>query len=219
MEKTNPDKDNREFVLTLKKLSSSNGPLFDFVKLNNISKEVVAKYSAEEVFEKVLNWAKKYDSEFAFKIEKISDYTKKILRIERTNDKNSRKDIAKWSDVKKEIEYFFDDTFSINKDGIKELVPEIDLNDIQNIVKSFIESYNENDSREEWFEKIKQIGKNNGFAEDMKKYKESPENYKGNIADVAKIFRVLLTGKTQTPDLYSIMQVMEKDRVFDRLKI
>ena len=217
--KQNPDKDNREFVLTLKKLSSSNGPLFDFVKLNNISKEVVAKYSAEEVFEKVLNWAKKYDSEFALKIEKNSDYTKKILGIERTNDKNSRKDIAKWSDVKKEIEYFFDDTFSINKDGIKELVPEIDLNDIQNIVKSFIESYNENDSREEWFEKIKQIGKNNGFAEDMKKYKESPENYKGNIADVAKIFRVLLTGKTQTPDLYSIMQVMEKDRVFDRLKI
>ena len=217
--KQNPDKDNREFVLTLKKLASSNGPLFDFVKLNNISKEVVAKYSAEEVFEKVLNWAKKYDSEFALKIEKNSDYTKKILRIERTNDKNSRKDIAKWSDVKKEIEYFFDDTFSINKDGIKELVPEIDLNDIQNIVKWFIESYNENDSREEWFEKIKQIGKNNGFAENTKEYKENPEKYKGNVADVAKIFRVLLTGKTQTPDLYSIMQVMEKDRVFDRLKI
>ncbi|MDD3940304.1 MAG: glutamate--tRNA ligase family protein, partial [Candidatus Pacebacteria bacterium] len=216
--KQNPDKDNKEFVLTFKKLASSNGPLFDFVKLNNISKEVVAKYSAEEVFEKVLGWAKKYDPDFALKIEKNSDFTKKILGIERTNDTKARKDIAKWADVKKEIEYFFDDTFSINKDEVKELLLGLDLSDVEEIVKSFIESYDENDSREEWFEKIKKIGGNNGFAENTKEYKENPEKYKGNVADVAKIFRVLLTGKTQTPDLYSIMQVMEKERVFKRLK-
>ncbi|MDD3919544.1 MAG: glutamate--tRNA ligase [Candidatus Pacebacteria bacterium] len=215
--KQNPDKDNKEFVLTLKKLASSNGPLFDFVKLDNISKEIISKYTAEEVYNETLNWAKKYDLPFAEKIEKHSDYVKKILGIERGNNTKARKDISKWSNVKAEIEYFFDEDFSINKEEIKELLWGID--NIDPIIKSFLNSYNEKDNREEWFEKIKEIGKENGFAEDMKKYKESPENYKGNVADVAKIFRVLLTGKTQTPDLYSIIQVMGKERVFNRLKI
>lgn len=213
--KQNPDKDNKEFVLTFKKLASSNGPLFDFVKLDNISKEIISKYTAEEVYNKTLAWAKKYDLPFAEKIEKHSDYVKKIFNIERGT--KARKDIGKWSDAKNEINYFFDEDFSITEKEIKELLLGID--DIQPIINSFINSYDEKDNREEWFEKIKEIGKENGFAEDMKKYKENPENYKGNVADVAKIFRVLLTGKTQTPDLYSIIQVMGKERVFNRLKI
>jgi glutamyl-tRNA synthetase len=217
--KANPNKSNQTFALTLEKLSSSSGPLFDFNKLNDISKEVVAKYSAEEVYGNVLNWAKKYDTELAKIMEENSEYTKRILDIERSDAIKVRKDIGKWSDVKKEIWYFFDQTFHLTKEDTYHNLSGIDLRDVESIIKSFIESYNENDSKDEWFEKIKNISLEHSYAESAKAFKKSPEKYKGNVADVAKIFRVLLTGRTQTPDLYSIMQVMGKDRVLKRLSV
>ncbi|MDD2766272.1 MAG: glutamate--tRNA ligase [Candidatus Moranbacteria bacterium] len=217
--KANPDKNNREFLLTQKKLSGSSGPLFDFDKLNDTSKGIIARYSAEEVYEKALSWTNKYDPELAKTMKKDADYTKKILNIERNSGTGGRKDIAKWFDVRTEIEYFFDQNFNITKDTAVHLLSNIDSATIKTVVDSFIKSYNEKDSKEEWFEKIKKISKTHDYAENMKIFKENPERYKGNITDIARIFRVLLTGKIQTPDLYSIMQTMGKDRVLSRLSL
>ncbi len=217
--KSNPDKDNKEFVLTLEKLSSSSGPLFDFNKLDAISREIIASYSAEDVYKKVLIWAKKYDLKFFKMIEENADYTKKILNIERNGEAKVRKDISKWFDVKKEIEYFFDEKFSITKDKAVYILSGFDMNDIKAIISSYIESIDEKDSKEKWFGKMKENSRLHGYADNMKEYKKSPEKYKGSVVDVAKIFRVLLTGKEQTPDLYSIIRVMGKERVIRRLSI
>jgi len=217
--KANPNKSNQDFTLTLEKLSSSSGPLFDINKLKDISKEVIAKYSAEEVYRNALNWAKKYDVELAKIMEENSEYTKKILDIERSDTIKVRKDISKWSDIRREIEPFFDKNFLITKEDVANLLTNINQSDIKTIVDSFLASYNENDSSERWFEKIKEIARINGYAESAKAFKKHPEKYKGSVTDVAKIFRVLLLGKTQTPDMYSIMQVMGKNRVFKRLSL
>lgn len=217
--KANPGSNNNEFRLSFNKLASSSGALFDFNKLNSTSREVIASYSADEIFDKVLNWSQKYDLELAEMMNGDSEYVKKILNIERGDTIKVRKDISKWSDVKSEIEYFFDRNFSSTKKDVALQLPEIQTDDIKEIVRSFMENYNEKDSREEWFEKVKEISKKNGFADNMKEFKENQEKYKGNVSDVAKIFRVLLTGRAQTPDLHSIMRVMGKDRVFKRLSI
>jgi len=217
--KGNPDKNNREFRLTLERLASSNGPLFDFNKLNDVSKEIIARYSAKEACEKIMAWAKQYDQSFYELIKENIAYAEKILDIERNNASKSRKDIGKWSDAKYEMGYFFDDCFSISKRDALHLLEEINPESINAVISSFTGSYDEKDTQDLWFAKIKEIARANGYAQSTKEFKQNPGAYKGNVADIAKIFRVLLTGRAQTPDLYSIMQVMGKDRVFRRLSL
>lgn len=217
--KANPSKHNNEFILTLEKLSKSNGPLFDFKKLNDVSKEIIARYSTEEMYNEILLWTGKYELDFHVLLKENKNYVTNFLNIERDDPIKARKDICKWSDVKKEVSYFFDQNFSLSKNDALNLISGFDLSEIETIINSFIKSYNENDKKEEWFEKIKEISRNNGYADSAKEFKKNPEKYKGNVADIAKIFRVLLTGRIQTPDLYSIIQVMGKERVFKRLSI
>jgi len=215
--KENPDKDNHEFTLTLERLANSNGPLFDFVKLNDISKEIISRKSAAEIYDRGLAWAKQYSPKLAEEMEKDADYTKRALNIEREGVARPRKDIATWSDLHAETGYFFDPIFDEQRTERENDISS--LQDREAAVGAFLETYNENDTRDEWFAKIKDIARNLGYAEGAKQYKLAPEQYKGQVGDIAKIFRVLLTGKTNTPDLYSIMQVMGKERVQKRLKM
>jgi len=216
--KANPEKDNREFQLTLDRLSRSNGPLFDFVKLNDVSKEIISRMSAGEIYEKGLAWAKKYDEKLAKEMEKDPAYAKAALNIEREGEVRPRKDISKWSDLPSELGYFFDPIFEENKEQRRETLAFVSEEDRDAAVKEFMETYDENDTKDEWFEKIKTIAKKLGYAEGAKAFKLEPEKYKGQVGDIAKIFRVLLTGKTNTPDLHSILRVMGKERVMNRLK-
>jgi glutamyl-tRNA synthetase len=217
--KANPGIKNNEFKLTLNKLSSSSGALFDCTKLNSTSREMIATYSASEIFERVLDWSEKYDLKLFEIMRSNSEYVKSILDIERGGQIKVRKDISKWSEIRVEIEYFFDDFFNITKSDALSLISAPNANIVENIVKEFIESYDEKDSREEWFEKIKKISRDNNYSDNAKEFKNNPEKFNGNVADVAKIFRVLLTGRVQTPDLHSIMRVMGKERVIRRLSV
>ena len=214
----NPDKSYKEFPFSAKKLGAS-GALFDFVKLDNIAKETIGRMSATEIFENALAWCKKYDTEFADMMQNNADYMKQILDIERANVKKVRKDIATWKDVRKETSYFFDALFAPEKGELSSLLKPLSINDIYAILNSFVKQYNPSDTKEEWFDKIKKIAAENGFCADMKLYKQDPSAYKGSVADVAKVLRVFVTGREQTPDLYSIMQVMGKDRVINRLSV
>ncbi len=217
--KQNPEKDYREFQMSFEKLSNSSGALFDFNKLNDISKEVVSRMSAEEVYENVSTWAEHHNTEFANLLKQHSDYAKEIFTIERGVGDKSRKDIKMWSEVQSDIEYFFDDSFSLTKSETLEQLPNASADELSDIVKSFMESYNFDDSKEEWFAKVKVIAEAHGYSINSKEYKKNPESFKGNVADVAKIFRILLCNRTQTPDLHSIMKVMGQDRVFKRLSL
>ncbi len=210
--KENPLTPNKEFKLDLGKLNVS-GALFDFQKLDNIAKNVVGTYGAEKLFDEGLNWAKKYDEELANLMSENSEYVKDIFRIERENTDKVRKDIAKWSDIKNEILYFFDNQFNPNY----EILSSYEKQDIKNIVNDFIVGFDMDDDKQTWFEKIKVLTDKNGFCSNMKEFKKNKEAYKGSVADVTKIIRILLTGREQSPDIHSIMQVMGKERTVSRL--
>ena len=204
-----------EFDFQLNKMSVS-GALFDMVKLNDVSKIVISRYSAEEVYNESLKWAKKYDDEL---VQMLSDkeYSLKVLGIERGNVK-PRKDIAKWSDVKENIIYMFDDKFL----NTKQEYPYQTINEkdeINKILDLYIEKYyNENDDKQTWFDKIKDLSGEMGYAKEVKEFKANPNSYKAHVGDVSTVLRVALTGRTNTPDMYEIMQVLGKDSMIKRFE-
>lgn len=210
----NKDKSIDEFELQLNKMSVS-GALFDMVKLLDVSKIVISKMSAEEVYEKSLNWATKYDENLA-KLLENKEYALKVFGIERGNQK-PRKDIAKWSDVMENIEYMYDESFNsqLHKDEYQVIN---DKEDIKKILKLYIEKYYDaNDDKQTWFNKIKELAGEMGYAKEVKEFKANPGVYKAHVGDVSTVIRIALTKRTNTPDMYEIMKVLGKDRVISRL--
>ncbi len=209
----NPDKGLEDFPIDISKLKIS-GSLLDYDKLNFFSREYIAKLTADGVYNYALGWAKTYDEKLFNLLFKNKEYAHLIFNIEREGEGKKRKDISKWSDVYNEVCYFFDEEF--NGIDINLILP-VSFEDAKLIVQEFLNICDFKDDLDEWFSKIKSIAKQFGYAENLKEYKLNPENFKGNVADVAKIFRVALTGRIQSPDLYQIMQVMGQERVTARL--
>ena len=215
--RNNPDKDAFDFPVNFNKVSNAAGALFDFVKLNSIAKEVIAKMTAEQVFEAVLKWATTYNPDFAKRLANNRDYIIQILNIERNIGKKSRKDLTKWEDVESDLTYFFDDLFTATAAEKLALLAPLDEADIRTVTAEFAAVYQPTDDKEVWFGHIKSIAEKHGFATDMKAYKENPSAFKGNVSDIAKILRVLVTGRDKTPDLYEIMRILDTERVKNRL--
>ena len=213
--RANPDKSIDEFELQLNKMSVS-GALFDMIKLLDVSKIVISKMTAEEVYENALVWAKKYDSELE-EILQDKEYALKVFGIERGN-KKPRKDISKWSDVKENISYMYDELFK--KDTAEYPYQVInDKESIEKILKLYIEKYyDENDDKQAWFDKIKELAGEMGYAKEVKEFKANPDAYKAHVGDVSTVLRIALTKRTNTPDMYEIMQVLGKEKVEKRLK-
>lgn len=211
--RANPNASYKDFKLELNKLSPS-GALFDFVKLNNISKEIIAKMTTDEIFKNTYDWARSNDEKLLKIMDENPDYVRAILSIERTGAKNSRKDIAKYSDVLGEITYFFDNDFSLSDDAKSELKS---VKNYAELVNAYIPMFNENDTKEEWFAKMQQLADQFNFAKNGKEYKANPSAFNGDISSVVKVFRILITGKTMSPDLSEIQHVMGRDRVLSRL--
>ena len=213
--RANKDKSVDEFELKLNKMSVS-GALFDMVKLLDVGKTVISKFTAEEVYEKAMTWAKKYDNELEEML-KDKNYALKIFGIERGNQK-PRKDIAKWSDVKESIIYMYDNKFlDENIEYPYQTINEKD--DINEILKLYTEKYyDENDDKQTWFNKIKELSGEMGFAKEVKEYKQNPDMYKAHVGDVSTVLRVALTGRTNTPDMYEIMNVLGKESIQKRFE-
>ena len=213
--RANPDKSMDEFQLQLNKMSVS-GALFDMVKLLDVSKTVISKMSAEEVYENALNWASKYDQELA-EILKDKEYALKVFGIERGN-KKPRKDISKWSDVKENVEYMYNELFDKNQEDYPFQVIN-DKESIEKILKLYVEKYyDENDDKQTWFDKIKELSGEMGYAKEVKEFKANPGMYTAHVGDVSTVLRVALTKRTNTPDLYEIMKVLGKDEIERRFK-
>ena len=209
----NPEKPLSEFPYDIKKMGVS-GALFDMVKMNDVSKNVISRFSAEKVYDETYKWAKTYDEELA---EMLADkeYSLKVLGIERGNQK-PRKDIAKWSDVKYIISYMYPNKFDENTEFEYQKVT--DKDEIEKIVKTYFEKYyDENDDKQTWFNKMKDLAEELGYSREVKEYKANPDNYKGHVGDISTVIRVKLTGRCNTPDLYEIMQVLGKDEVLRRI--
>ena len=215
--KGNKDKSIDEFELSLKKMSVS-GALFDMVKLLDISKIVISKYTAEDVYKEVVEWAKEYDKELFNVLTTNKEYSLKVLGIERGNIK-PRKDIAKWEDIKEGIRYMYNDLFY--SDNIEYIFPKFNnKSEVEEVLNSYInEYYNPEDDKNTWFNKMKDLAEKMGYAREVKLYKQEPEKYPGHVGDISMYIRVALTGRQNTPDIYEIMEILGVDEIrrrFDR---
>lgn len=215
--KANPDTPAFDFPLNLNKMSNVAGALFDFVKLNSIAREVVAKMTAERVYDETLAWAKHYNPAFATRMESNRDMMIQILDIERNIGAKSRKDLAKWEDVPREVSYFFDDLFTITHNEKMTMLAPLAEADIADIARAFAAAYDPADDKDAWFDKVRRVAADHGFAADMKAYKADPSAFKGSVADVAKVLRVLTTGSDKSPDLHVVMRVLGREAVVRRL--
>ena len=212
----NPDKTFRDFTFSPKKMSSS-GALFDLEKLNNISRDVISKMTKEELLERSLNWANKFDEELKELIEKDKEYYMNIINIERCQ-KKPRKDYETYSDIKNYIWYMYDELF-IKEDKTYEFNG-IDIEEVRNVLKTYFDKYYDvSFDKDTWFNKMKEAAEEMGYCANMKEYKLNPDNYKGSIADFSMIIRVALTTKTTTPDLYEIMKLLGTDRIKERIAL
>ncbi|MBQ8212904.1 MAG: glutamate--tRNA ligase [Clostridia bacterium] len=206
----NADKPYTDFPFNIKKMSSS-GCLFDFDKLNDVSKNVISRMSAAEVTEKVTAWALQYDPEFGAQLAKDKAFTESIFAIGR-GGKKPRKDLATWADAKPYMGFFFD---SKQIDAYPE---QFKHSDIKAALQGFLATYDEADDMNTWFEKVKAVAREIGYCDDMKAYKQSPESYAGSIADVSMFLRVAVTGKLNAPDLYTVMQILGKSNTVCRIE-
>ena len=206
----NADKPYTDFPFNIKKMSTS-GCLFDFNKLNDVSKNVISRMSAKEVTEQVTAWALEYDPAFGEKLARDPAFTESIFAIGR-GGKKPRKDLATWADAKPYMGFFFD---FVQEDQYDE---KFDKADIKSALQKFLATFDMADDMNTWFEKVKAVAREIGYADDMKAYKAEPEAYRGSIADVSMFLRVAVTGKMNAPDLYTVMQILGKDETVARIQ-
>ena len=205
----NPTKKYTEFPFSIQKIGSNN-PMFDFAKLSDISKNYISHLTAEEVYSMLVEWANKFDIEFCKTLTENPDYSKQVLNIDRENAK-PRKDIAKWSEVKNYFDYMFYGIKNYELDGI-------DKEKFKEVIKAYKDVYNENDDKETWFKRIKELAPSLNYAVDNKLYKACPEQFNGNIADFCTYIRLALTGKKNSPDIYEIAKILGAKEVKRRFE-
>ena len=211
----NKDKSIDEFKFDFKKMSVS-GSLFDLEKLFNISKNYISRLKATEVFEGLDTWACKYDVEFHKLINDNKELTTNILNIER-EQKKPRKDFSSYDQVKESIWYMYEELFT-TKEKEYEFNTITNIEEIKNIYNTYINNYySKKHDKNEWFEALKKCSEELGYTSDMKAYKENPGNFKGSVADISMVIRVVVTTKSTTPDLYEIMNLLSDTQLKDRI--
>jgi len=209
--RANPDAEIDEFKFSPKKLNPA-GSLFDYAKLTDVSKNVISKMPADEVYTLLLEWAQEFDTDFAQKLAADKDYAVSILAIGR-GGKKPRKDLAVWKDAKPYMGLFYDEY--LQKPVFDE---KFDIAVIRNVLEKFCAVYDEADDASQWFDKVKAITEEIGFTTDMKAYKADPDAFPGTVADVSTFIRQAVTGQTNSPDLYTVMQILGKERSLARIR-
>lgn len=209
----NPDASYLDFNFDPTKVSTS-GALYDLDKLDNISKNIISRMTKDEVYNELVKYTKKFDNDFYQIITANEKRTKDILNIEREQEK-PRKDYECWSSVKPSIFYMFNELYNPSEFEWKNIT---DINEIKKICLTYINDYyDENDDKDTWFNKVKELTDSMGYCSNMKEYKKNPEQYKGNVADVSTAIRVAITSKAQTPDLYEILKILGKEEAIKRI--
>lgn len=210
----NPDKGINDYTFTFDKMPVG-GSLFDLDKLMNISKVYFSKLNAEDLYYRVVDYMKVYDNQFYELIKDRKDYLVGLLNIER-GVLRPRMDIGSYSDVRKEFWYMFDELFYDKKDLYDGISYDYDISFISNYINDV---YDENDSEEEWFNKVKVYAESCGFALNRKDYKENPSKYLGNLADFCSVLRVMLTTSNTSPNMYDLLKHMGKNRLIKRVNL
>ena len=209
--RANPTAPVDDFKFSPKKLNPA-GSLFDYAKLTDVSKNEIAKMDAEKVYTLLTEWAKEFDTDFAAKLESDPAYAKAILAIGR-GGKKPRKDLATWQEAKPYMGFFYDEYLEAPVFDEK-----FEKATVKTALAKFLEKFDISDDSGVWFEKVKEITTEMGFTTDMKAYKADPTAFPGTVADVSTFIRQATTGKTNSPDLYTVMQILGYDRTVARIK-
>lgn len=210
--KTNKEQSYLSFKFNPKKMSVS-GALFDNDKLNDVSKIIISKMKSDEVYEKLTAWANEFDPEFFTVLTLDPEYSKRMLAVDRDDAKNARKDIAKWVDAKDYFAYYFDSLFVPDYS----LPERVSAEDVKAFLQKYKSVYSTEDDRQTWFDKIKSIAPEIGFAAETKEYKAEPERFKGSAGDLSGVLRLAITGRANTPDLCGIMSVLGSKKCIERI--
>lgn len=209
--RANKNEDISKFPFNLKKMSVS-GALFDMVKFNDVSKNVISVMTADRVYDLVAEWARVYNEKLYTLFDADREKATAILNIDRDNPK-PRKDIACWEEVENYVSFFYNELYTPDY-----TLPEhIDREDAVEILSKYKELYAPEDSKEEWFNKIKELCTQCGYTPNVKEYKQNPDAFKGHVGDVSTVIRIAITSRTNTPDLYYIMQILGRDEVMRRI--
>ncbi len=210
--RANPDQPLDAFPFSTKKMSGS-GALFDIDKLKDVSKNVISRMSADTVYTQAAAWAAVNDPPFHALLTRDPDYTRSILAIGR-GGKKPRKDIALWTDIKPYLDFMFDELF-LPDNTLPANVPAADA---KSILSEFETQFDENDTPDAFFAKMKALAEQHGYAPETKLYKQSPEQYRGHVGDVSMVVRIAVTGRQNAPDLQSVMHILGAERVRARLR-
>ena len=205
----NPEADIDEFKFTTEKMSNS-GALFDLDKLNDVSKEALLHISAYEIAEFLKDWSLEFAPEYSYVFDDM-DLLVRILDLGR-DEKKPRKDLVYARQIMEFISYFYDQSFKI----VDEVPAEAEVDKVK-ILEEYLSSYNHADTQEEWFNKIREIATNLGYAAKPKDYKKNPDDYKGHVGHVSTVIRLALVGRAQSPDVWAIQQIMGEDMVRARI--
>ena len=209
--RANPNAPATEFKFSPKKLNPA-GNLFDYAKLTDVSKNEIARMDAQQVYDQLTAWAEEFDSEFAQALKADPAYTTAILAIGR-GGKKPRKDLAVWKDAKDYMGFFYDKYLQspvFDEKFSKETVALV--------LNKFLQKFDIADDSAAWFDKVKEITTEIGFTTDMKAYKADPDTFPGTVADVSTFIRQAVTGKVNSPDLYTVMQILGYDRTVARIQ-
>ena len=208
----NPTTDCDEFPFTTEKMSSS-GALFDINKLNDVSKDCLVRIPAEELYDFLLGWAAAFDQDAWHVLKEDRQMVEAILDLGR-NDAKPRKDFVCAKQIFEFIQYFFDDYFTITEP----LPPEVCKEDAADILSRYQTSYHHGDDQSAWFEKIRTITADLGYAVKPKDFKNNPDQYKGHVGHVSTVIRLALVGRSQSPDLWEIQQILGEKRTMERIE-
>ena len=209
--KANPDAPSDDFKFSCKKLNPA-GALFDYAKLCDVSKNEIARMDAQTVYDLAVGYAREFEPDFAEALKSDPAYAQRILAIGR-GGKKPRKDLTTWKDVRPYMGFFYDRFF------VSEGFPEHFAGSvIREALERFLSVFNFSDDAAGWFEKVKQITAQIGFAADMKEYKANPDAFPGSVADVSTFLRIAVTGRSNSPDLYTVMQILGYERTVSRIR-
>lgn len=214
----NPHEPYTNFPFDITKMPTNSGALFNIQKLDDVSRQFLARITPEQLYEYALTWANDYDKQLAEALKADADYAIRVFSIEREG--NNRKDIAKLSDIREAYGFFFDTFY---QEAIKDIeqteIAKISSSDRAAIANAFLASYDASDPQDVWFEKLKALGEELGFTPDTREYRKNPDQFKGSVADVAMTLRIALAGRNRSPNLHEVLLVMGPERMRQRLAV
>ncbi len=208
----NPDAPIDDFKFTLEKMSSS-GALFDIMKFEDVSREVLLRTKAADIYDEFAEWLKEYDPEFYTLFTRDREYSEKIIDVGR-NGARPRKDLTSWKQAREFLSFYFPETFKL-EDEYPERVSDEDRKEI---FRRYLETFDINDDNQQWFQKIRDITADMGYAVKPKDFKKNPDMYKGSVSDVSSVIRVALTGRTNSPDLWEICHIIGESEMRRRIE-